>query len=591
MRVSEKLEILRTEMKKYGVDAYIAPTSDPHQSEYLPEHWKIREWLSGFTGSAGNLVVTSKSAGLWTDGRYFIQAERELEGSGIELFRSGEPRVPAMFDWIAETLENGSTLGIDGRLFSAKQVAGISRKMNGRGIKLKLDCELVDGLWTGRPELPSRKAFIHSLEYSGESRESKLERVRGEMAKVGADTYIISSLDDIAWLYNIRGRDIECNPVVLSYASVERENALLFVDSSKLEEDARLELEDSGVEIRDYQDIEHYVSSLGDSKVYLDSSKLNSRIYNFIPECVRKLEGDDIVERLKAVKNPVQLKNYKDCQERDGVAMVKFLCWLEGALYEERVTEINVAEKIEEYRRMSGFYIEPSFETIAGYKDHGAIVHYKATEDSAYELKREGLLLVDTGGQYLDGTTDITRTISLGNPTADEKRDYTLVLKGHIALSEAVFPHGTTGSKLDSIARLPLWKDGKDYRHGTGHGVGYLLSVHEGPQRISPLHNEVVLEEGMLITNEPGYYKEGHYGIRIENILAVKLERETEYGKYFRFKVMTHCPLELDLVETSLLDGKERSWINHYHREVYRKISPYLEDGERFWLRRKTREI
>ncbi|WP_245674425.1 aminopeptidase P family protein [Andreesenia angusta] len=589
--MSEKLEILRTEMKKYGVDAYIAPTSDPHQSEYLPEHWKIREWLSGFTGSAGNLVVTSKSAGLWTDGRYFIQAERELEGSGIELFRSGEPRVPAMFDWIAETLENGSTLGIDGRLFSAKQVAGISRKMNGRGIKLKLDCELVDGLWTGRPELPSRKAFIHSLEYSGESRESKLERVRGEMAKVGADTYIISSLDDIAWLYNIRGRDIECNPVVLSYASVERENALLFVDSSKLEEDARLELEDSGVEIRDYQDIEHYVSSLGDSKVYLDSSKLNSRIYNFIPECVRKLEGDDIVERLKAVKNPVQLKNYKDCQERDGVAMVKFLCWLEGALYEERVTEINVAEKIEEYRRMSGFYIEPSFETIAGYKDHGAIVHYKATEDSAYELKREGLLLVDTGGQYLDGTTDITRTISLGNPTADEKRDYTLVLKGHIALSEAVFPHGTTGSKLDSIARLPLWKDGKDYRHGTGHGVGYLLSVHEGPQRISPLHNEVVLEEGMLITNEPGYYKEGHYGIRIENILAVKLERETEYGKYFRFKVMTHCPLELDLVETSLLDGKERSWINHYHREVYRKISPYLEDGERFWLRRKTREI
>lgn len=591
MRVSEKLEILRTEMKKYGVDAYIAPTSDPHQSEYLPEHWKIREWLSGFTGSAGNLVVTSKRAGLWTDGRYFIQAERELEGSGIELFRSGEPRVPAMFDWIAETLENGSTLGIDGRLFSAKQVAGISRKMNGRGIKLKLDCELVDGLWTDRPELPSRKAFIHSLEYSGESRESKLERVRGEMAKVGADTYIISSLDDIAWLYNIRGRDIECNPVVVSYASVEKSRALLFGDSSKLEEDARLELEDSGVEIRGYEDIEYYVSSLGDSKVYLDSSKLNSRIYNFIPECVRKLEGDDIVERLKAVKNPVQLKNYKDCQERDGVAMVKFLCWLEGALYEERVTEITVAEKIEEYRRMSGFYIEPSFETIAGYKDHGAIVHYKATEDSAYELKREGLLLVDTGGQYLDGTTDITRTISLGNPTADEKRDYTLVLKGHIALSEAVFPHGTTGSKLDSIARLPLWKDGKDYRHGTGHGVGYLLSVHEGPQRISPLHNEVVLEEGMLITNEPGYYREGHYGIRIENILAVKLERETEYGKYFRFKVMTHCPLELDLVETSLLDGKERSWINHYHREVYRKISPHLEDGERFWLRRKTREI
>lgn len=591
MQTKEKLTALRAEMQKHGIDAYIVPTADPHQSEYLPEHWKIREWISGFTGSAGNLVVTLESAGLWTDGRYFIQAERELAGSGVELFKSGEAGVPPMFDWTADNLKSGKTVGLDGRLFSAKQIAGIRKKMNRKGIELKMSCELVDILWKDRPELPKRKIFIHSIEYSGESRESKLERVRAEMKKSGVDTYIISSLEDIAWLYNIRGRDIECNPVVISYAAVEKERALLFLDSFKLDSDTRLELGNSGIETRDYRGIEHYVSSLGTSKVYIDSSKLNSHIYGLIPEFAKKAEGDDIVEKLKAVKNAVQLKNYKDCQERDGVAMVKFLCWLDGAVFEEQVTEITVAEKIEEYRKMSGCYIEPSFETIAGYKDHGAIVHYKADKETAYNLKKEGLLLLDTGGQYLNGTTDITRTISLGNPTQDEKRDYTLVLKGHIALSEAVFPYGTTGSKLDSIARLPLWRDGKDYRHGTGHGVGYLLSVHEGPQRISPLHNDVVLEEGMLITNEPGYYREGHYGIRIENILAVKLERETEYGKYYRFKVMTHCPLELDLVEESLLDKKERNWINHYHREVYRKLTPHLDDGERFWLRRKTSEI
>lgn len=586
-----RIESLRREMKARKIDGYIVPTADPHQSEYLPEHWKVREWISGFTGSAGNLVITSDKAGIWTDGRYFIQAEKELAESEIALFRSGEAGVLPMFDWIVEVLEKGSKVGLDGRLFSAKQIVGIKAKLSHKGISLDLGCDLVDSLWKDRPDLPERKVFIHSVEYSGERRESKIERTRSEMKKNGADHYLISSLDDIAWLYNIRGRDIDCNPVAISYALLSRDKAILFIAGNKLEDSIRAELESSGIEIWDYDRVEEMICGIKEETLYLDSSKVNSYLYRKIDKSVKTVEKGDIVERLKAVKNSVQLQNYRKCQERDGAAMVKFLCWLESAVGEEYVSEVTVSEKLDEFRRSSGSYIEPSFETIAGYRDHGAIVHYKAERETVYSLERDGLLLIDTGGQYLDGTTDITRTISLGNPKADEKRDFTLVLKGHIALAESVFPYGTTGSKLDTVARIPLWSDGKDYRHGTGHGVGYLLSVHEGPQRISPVHNEVVLEEGMLITNEPGYYREGKYGIRIENVMAVKHERDTVYGVYLGFETMTYCPIELDLVDGSLLDKKEKNWLNSYHRDVYRKLAPYLSDGERFWLRKKTREV
>jgi Xaa-Pro aminopeptidase len=591
MNISEKLRKIRNLMQKNDTDAYIIPTADPHQSEYLTEYWKIREWASGFTGSAGSLVITKDEAGLWTDGRYFLQAESELRDSEISLFKSGEKGVPEILEWLLEKLDKGSSVGLDGLLYSAKQIINMKSKLWKKEIKLIDNQDFIGPIWGTRPEMPVGKVFSHALEYSGESCESKIERVRKVMEENQTSAYIVTALDDIAWVYNIRGHDIEFNPVVISYALITEDKAFLFVDSEKLDLKTREQLEKCGVEILDYELIYEYIEALRHTSIYLDSSKVNSYIYSLIDESVERVEKDDIITNLKAIKNEVEIKNYRICQLRDGIAMVKSLFWIEKEVGNGKLTELLVASRINSNRAEYEEYIEPSFETMVAFKDHGAIVHYHADSEYEYEISGSGLILIDSGGQYLDGTTDITRTISIGKPNLEEIEDYTSVLKGHIALSEAVFPYGATGSQIDCIARMNLWKEGKDYRHGTGHGVGYLLSVHEGPQRISPFPNDVILEENMLVTNEPGFYREGVHGIRIENILLLKQKKETSYGRFLGFEIMTLCPLELELMDFSRLDESEIKWVNDYHKRVCKEISPYLNEEMTDWLKYKTRKI
>lgn len=592
MKVDDKLTLIRKLMKEKNIDAYIIPTSDPHQSEYVPSYWKGREWISGFTGSAGTIVITMDEAGLWTDGRYFIQAEEQLNGSEINLFRMGEPKVPSINKWIKNKLKSCSKVGIDGKLFSYSQVKSMKKVFDDKEIMIDSKQDLISDIWNKRPSLPKEKVFIHDIKYSGKSTKEKLEIVREKMNKENVDYYIMSSLDDIAWIFNIRGRDILCNPVAISYAIVSMKSATLFIDNDKIDIEVRKTLNESGVDIKDYDEIECELKCLySKSRIYLDPSKTSIWIYEAISRDCTIVEGEDIVMTFKAIKNSTEIENFKKCQVRDGVAMVRFLHWIDSNIGKENLTEISVSEKLEEFRKMGENFIEPSFETIAGYKDHGAIVHYSATKDSEYSLEQEGLLLIDSGGQYLDGTTDITRTVALGSLTDEEKKDFTLVLKGHIALSSAKFLYGTTGSRLDILARIPLWEQGLDYKHGTGHGVGYLLGVHEGPQRISVSHNDVKLESGMLITNEPGLYKAGKHGIRTENILLVVEDSETEFGKFMKFENTTFCPMNLRAVDAKLLTDEEKNWLNKYHKEVYEKISPYLNGEEKEWLKINTREI
>lgn len=588
--VAENISKIRLLMKKKGIDAYLIPTSDPHQSEYLPEHWKIRQWLSGFTGSAGSLAVTEEDVGLWTDGRYFIQAEREISGTEIKLFKLGESGVPDIMQWISEKFSKGATVALDGMLYSKKQIKNMNCIFP-KEIILKTDVDLITPVWTERPLMPREKVFIHKTEYSGENRESKIKRVRKIMSESESEIYLISSLDDVAWLYNIRGRDIDYNPVVVSYGVVTKESALLFVDLKKLDEETLKDLKRSKVEVLSYECFPNYVKALSDKNIVLDSNKTSSYIYESIDKNNRITDREDIVARLKALKNKTEIENYRICQIRDGVAMAKSLLFIETHPKTSSFTELLVSNKVNGYRADSKEYIEPSFEMIAAFKDHSAVVHYSPNPETEYALDTDGLLLLDSGGQYLDGTTDITRTVCIGKSTREQRLDYTRVLKGHIAMATAVFPYGTTGFQLDCLARMSLWKEGKDYRHGTGHGVGYLLSVHEGPQRISPFPNSVVLEEGMLVTNEPGYYKEGEYGIRLENVLLVKTHSTTEYGKFMSFETLTLCPFEIDMIEIELLNREEKYWINKYHEEVYREISPYLEETEREWLECKTQKI
>ncbi|AFS77424.1 Xaa-pro aminopeptidase 1 [Gottschalkia acidurici 9a] len=592
MKVNEKITSLRKLMKEKNLDAYIIPTSDPHQSEYVPDYWKGREWISGFTGSAGTVVVTMKESGLWTDGRYFIQAEKELKSSEIKLYKMGQDKVPSINKYLEDQLESSSCVGFDGKLFSYDQVKNMKKTFKKKNIKINSSYDLIGELWGERPQLPNEKIFTHDVKYSGKSVKEKLEVVRKKMKEKNADFYVLSSLDDIAWLFNIRGRDIPCNPIAISYTLVSTNNATLFIDDTKLTSSVKEYLCKNGVEIKEYSDIKTVMEKLDwKSNIYLDSSKTSVWLHDSIPSTCEKIYGKDIVMNLKAIKNDIEIENFKKCQIRDGVAMVKFLCWLDKNIGKEKITELSVSEKLEEFRRLGENYIEPSFETISGYKDHGAIVHYSASEDSQYILKNEGMLLLDSGGQYLDGTTDITRTIVLGKVTEEEKRDFTLVLKGNISLSKAKFLYGTTGSRLDILARLPLWEQGLDFKHGTGHGVGYLLGVHEGPQRISYAHNDIKLEPGMLITNEPGLYKENKHGIRTENILLVTEDKKTEFGKFMKFEVTTFCPIDLNGVSVELLTEEEKRWLNEYHKDVYEKLSVYLNEEEKEWLKISTREV
>lgn len=591
MKVTERLEKLRKIMKDKGIDYYIIPSEDAHQSEYVCEHYRGRAYMSGFTGSAGTLLVGLENAILWTDGRYFIQALEELKGSGIEMFKMRIPGWPSLLEWLKENAKAGETIAFDGKVFSVGEYKDFKKLEEENNINIKIDEDLLDEVWKERPSLPKEKAFLHEVKYCGKSAREKLREVREEMKKLGANNYIIASLDDIAWLYNIRGNDVKCNPVVLSYALVKENEAYLYVDKSKFTSKMEEELLNEGVTLKSYEKIGEDISNL-EGKILIDPNKISAYLYECIKDKNNIVEFGNITTKFKSIKNEVESDNLRKCQVRDGVAMVKFMKWLKDNIGKIEISEISASDKLEELRSLDKLFKGISFETIAGHKEHGAMMHYSATPESDYTLEPRGFLLIDSGGQYLDGTTDITRTFVLGELTEEERKDYTLVLKGHIGLMRAKFLKGATGSALDIKAREPLWNEGIDYKCGTGHGVGFFLNVHEGPQSISPVPNKVALEPGMIITNEPGVYREGKHGIRTENtMVVVKDTYSEEFGEFYKFETISLCPIDLEGLDISLLNEEEKAWLNNYHKKVYDLLSPYLDEEEKEFLKNETREI
>lgn len=585
------LEKIRDIMKKNNINYYIIPSSDSHQSEYVADYFKGREFISGFTGSAGTLLIGHQDAYLWTDGRYFIQAEKELRGTGISLMKMRTSGYPTIEEWIKQNIKEEETLGFDGKLFSVNQYKGFLHIANENKFRLNMNNDLLEEFWDTRSELPKSKIFIHEEVYSGKSALEKLSEVRYHMKEKKAANYIISSLDDIAWLCNIRGNDIKFNPVALAYVIVTEKDTNLYINNNKIDNETRIKLNSQGINIYEYDEIEEHVKLINEATI-IDASKLNAKIYSLLSKDIEIIDEINITTRLKAVKNDIEISNIEKSQIRDGVAMVRFIKWLKESIKKEKITEISASKKLTELRAMGENYKGDSFNTIAGYKDHAAMMHYSATGATDYELKAEGMFLVDSGAQYLDGTTDITRTFVLGKLTSEEKRDFTLVLKGHIALATAKFLKGTTGMNLDILARRPLWNYRIDYKCGTGHGVGYFLNVHEGPQGIRPEGNTTALEKGMIITNEPGVYKEGKHGIRIENtLLVVEDMKSEEFGEFYKFNTISYCPIDLNGVDIYMLTNEEKEWLNNYHKIVFEKLSPYLSEEEVKFLEGETREI
>ncbi|MBU5426095.1 aminopeptidase P family protein [Tissierella pigra] len=592
MVINERVKKLRELMKDKGISAYIVNTGDPHQSEYVADYYKGRVWISGFTGSAGIVVITQKEAILWTDGRYFVQAEKELKGSEYKLFKIAIPGFPTYTEWLRDNLNNGDTIGFDGKVYSQFAVENLEKEFKGKNIKFIDEYDLVGEIWTDRPSLPTEEAFIHELKYTGKTGKEKIEEVRAEMKKQGADYFLIGSLDDIAWLYNIRGRDVSNNPVVISYALISTDKSYLFTDKRKISSEVEAFLKENGVEIAEYNEVIDYISKIDKkTNIYIDKNRINRWLYKAIPSECNIVEGTDITTNLKGRKNPTEIQNQKNAYIKDGVALVKFLYWLDKNVGNIQVTEVSAQEKLLEFRKEQEGFIEPSFGTISAYKANAAMMHYSANENSNAEIKREGLYLVDSGGQYFDGTTDITRTVVMGPITEEEKRDFTLTLKGHINLGNARFLYGATGHSLDVLARYPLWQEGIDYKCGTGHGIGFLLNVHEGPHRIAPIVNTVVLEKGMVVSIEPGVYKAGSHGIRIENIVVVDEDIKTDSGQFMKFETLSFVPIDLEGVDVELLSEKERLWLNEYHKDVYNKLESYLSHEEREWLKNETRSI
>ncbi|UOW69119.1 aminopeptidase P family protein [Paraclostridium bifermentans] len=595
--ISGRLESLRKYMGEYKIDAYIIPSSDNHQSEYVGDYFKSRAYISGFTGSAGTLVVTMDEAGLWTDGRYFIQAENQLKNTGIKLFKMGEEGVPTTQEFICEKLSKGSTLGFDGRLISANEGRSLEEKLKEKNVSIKYEYDLVDKVWNDRPSLSREKAFLLKVDYAGETFSSKLERLRETMKEKNVTSHIITTLDDIAWLFNIRGRDVKYTPVVLSYAIITLDEVYLFIDESKLNEEIINELKKENVIIKKYDDIYEFVKTMDKTEtVLLDDGKVSYSIYNNLPNEVQKIKEPNPTMNFKAVKNNIELENVRNSHLKDGVAFTKFMYWLKNNVGKIEISEISASEKLEELRRAQEGFIEPSFATIAGYREHAAMMHYSATPESDYKLEASDLFLIDSGGQYFDGTTDITRTIALGEVNSELKTHFTAVLRGMINLSMAKFLYGAKGYNLDILARRPMWNVGLDYKCGTGHGVGFLGTIHEAPNgfrwKIAPNRLETAtLEEGMVTTNEPGIYIEGSHGIRIENELITKKAEKNEYGQFMEFEVVTFAPIDLDAINVDDLNKEERDYLNNYHRLVYEKISPYLTEEENVWLKKYTRGV
>ena len=594
--IQKRLEALRSEMKKRGITVYVVPTSDFHQSEYVGEYFKARKYMTGFTGSAGTAVITMKEAGLWTDGRYFIQAAAQLEGSGVTLFRMGEEGVPKVEEYVEEQLEKGGCIGFDGRVMDAKagkKYAEIAEKKEG---SLYVTEDLVDIIWTERPSLPAHKVWILEQEYAGMSTEEKLSQVREQMKQEGADVHILASLYDIAWLLNLRGDDIDHVPVFLSFVAVEEKKTTLFINQEILEDKVKKYLKDNQIQVEDYEKIYAYAENLKDHKVLMSLEEVNYRIAENVQKHSQIVDAPNPSLLLKSNKNETELENTRIAHLKDAVAVTKFMYWLKTNIGKKEITEISASDYLEELRKEQEHFLDVSFDTICAYGANAAMMHYSASEESNAVLKPEGFLLVDSGGHYLEGTTDITRTFALGELSYEQKKHFTAVCRSNLNLANAKFLYGCSGINLDILARGPLWDMGIDYRCGTGHGVGHILNVHEGPNGfrwkiVQERNDSGKLEAGMITTDEPGVYLEGAYGIRLENELICVKDEKNEYGQFMKFENITYVPMDLDAILPEEMTFREKQELNEYHQMVYEKISPYLNEEERIWLKEYTRAI
>lgn len=589
--INSRIQALRALFSREGIQAFIIPSTDPHLSEYVAPHWKSREWISGFTGSAGTVVVTTGKAGLWTDSRYFLQAAQQLEGTEIELYKEMLPETPSISTFLCTQLSPGDAVGIDGKMFSAEEVERMQAELQKCRIEIKNIPDPMRELWADRPPMPEAPAFIHETKYSGKSSVEKISIIREELKKCNARALFISALDEIAWTLNLRGNDVHCNPVIVSYLLIEEQDIHYFIQPQKITLEVAEYLKSTGISLHPYEEVETYLKQIRVESLLINPAKTNYAVYSAVsPDC-KIIHGVSPVTLLKAIRNEQEIAGIHAAMQRDGVALVKFLKWLEEAVPAGKETEISVDKKLHGFRAEQDLYMGESFDTIAGYKEHGAIVHYEATPETDVPLKPEGFLLLDSGAQYLDGTTDITRTIALGELTEEEKTDYTLILKGHIALAMAKFPAGTRGVQLDVLARMPIWQRGMNFLHGTGHGVGHFLNVHEGPQSIRMNENPVTLQLGMLTSNEPGVYKAGSHGVRTENLVLVVPAGEGMFGNYLQFETVTLCPICKKGISKELLTNEEIEWLNGYHQTVYEKLSPSLNKEEQAWLKEATSSL
>ena len=595
--IQERLKALRAEMQKRGISVYVVPTADFHESEYVGEHFKARKFITGFTGSAGTAVITMNEAGLWTDGRYFVQAAKQLEGTTVKLFKMGEEGVPTVDEYIADTLPQGGCLGFDGRVINGAWGRRLEQIASDKTAAMHVDEDLIDLIWEDRPPLSKAPVMIFDNKYTGEDISDKLAKVRAQMKEKGATLHLMTSLYDISWLLNIRGGDISYVPVVLSYLALSEDECIWFLQEEIVTDELRAYLTKNGITTRPYDDFYEYVKRIGAGQtVLMNTSVVNYRICSSIPQEVKVIDAEDPTVVMKAVKNDTQLENLRNAHLKDAVAMCKFMYWLKTNVGKIPMTEISVSDYLADLRAQQDGFLDLSFATICGYADHGAIVHYSATPESDKELKPQGLLLVDSGGHYLEGTTDITRTFALG-PVTDEMKDmFTRVCRSNMCLANAKFKEGCCGLNFDILAREPFWEIGMDYNHGTGHGVGYVLNVHEGPnsfhwKQYPGRTAERVIEAGMVTTDEPGIYLEGKFGIRTENELICRKGEKNEYGQFMYFENLTYVPIDLDAIDPAQMSEREKSYLNEYHANVYEKVSPYLTEDEAKWLKEYTRAI
>ena len=591
--INERVDRLRSWMKENGFTAFVFPSSDPHNSEYVADHWKSREWISGFSGSAGTAVVTLEHAALWTDSRYFIAAEKELDGTDFQLMKLRVEGTPSVSEWLASELSTyeKAVVGLDGNVNSFTEVAAMEQELATKGnITVRTDADPMAELWTDRPVIPDNMVSLHPLEYSGESTSSKVSRVRKYLSECGADGLLVTALDEIAWVLNLRGSDVHCNPVFVSYLLISPEKVTLYINNVKLSAEVNAYLTSEKIDVEAYEAVVEGLRSYTGKSLLVDMASANYSLATAVP-FKKVCSGVSPIASMKAVKNKVEQDGFRAAMLRDGVAVVKFLAWLKSAVEAGGQTEISLDERLTALRAEQPKFKGISFDTIVGYEAHGAIVHYEATPETDIPVQPHGLVLIDSGAQYLDGTTDITRTIALGELSEEQCRVYTLVLKGHIQLDRCRFPAGACGSQIDALARAPMWREGYNYMHGTGHGVGSYLNVHEGPHQIRMEWRPAPLQAGMTVTNEPGIYLEGKFGVRIENTLLIVPDETTLFGDFLKFETLTLAPIDTTPIVFEMLSEEEREWLNNYHHRVYESLKPYLTAVEQEWLRKATLPI